>query len=762
MEHSRQYQLGIWCICPKTNSINSKFDTRTLDNKSMQLLLLLIQHAGNTVTKDEIFTRIWKDKFVTADILSVTISKIRKALDDDARNPSYIKTLPNEGYVLIAPVSEVSSVKPSRFNKRVMFWFLAVFSMLLAVLCTWYFTDVRLKPNSNPTVKGLNIQSIAVLPFNDLSVSQDNVYFTEGLSSAIIHQLAKVKQLKVISQDSSFFYRDDINSREIGEALNVEAILEGNIQTLGEQTRINVRVVSTQNNQLIWSQTFDSDVPNSFQLQDKISTAVRKALHPEFSSPTVLAKSINAQAYEWYLMGQYHWRQRTPSELNKAVSYFQHSLELEPDYAEAHIGLAISYAFLHTYGSWGELAAIDAALPHINKALALKPHSAQGLATLGMILSDKAKATGDDSLYQQARVAFTQSLQLERNATTHLWYSTLLTRLGHQEEAVVHLEQAIILNPLSAALKRSLSYLYKSMGKQNSADLMYQQVLKLAPNSALRPFERAKVKNHTRASVLAMAQWQVASPDLFASCASIEICEQQVLAYLSVGAEQVAEDLLDKMYPLHGHFRHSLSLIALGEAQNDALILTKIQNQAFRIPFSKEAHITLARAQFRAGHFVEAKNTLIQLYPHWQDNEAELQSNIDADNYFVVTLYAASLMQLNQPQLAMRLLNSVAAFLTQNHVHDKVQAKFVLAEVNAQLGNSQLALQHLTEALKMGWIESFNSQWWSLSNNHLLKPLHEMSEFQMLLKQHIKNRQELRQNIMRHINRNVSDHSELK
>ena len=94
MEHSQQYQLGSWIICPQTNTITNKADVHSIDNKSMQVLSFLLQQAGKKVTKEQVIEHVWKDRFVTDDILSVTISKIRKALGDNARSPTFIKTLP--------------------------------------------------------------------------------------------------------------------------------------------------------------------------------------------------------------------------------------------------------------------------------------------------------------------------------------------------------------------------------------------------------------------------------------------------------------------------------------------------------------------------------------------------------------------------------------------------------------------------------------------------------------------------------------------
>jgi tetratricopeptide (TPR) repeat protein len=526
---------------------------------------------------------------------------------------------------------------------------------------------------------------------------------------------------------------------------------------MGEQVRINVRIFSTKNGQQLWSKTFDSDTQNSFKLQDNISTTIQAIIQPDYvpiedypsPKPT---KTINAQAYEWYLMGQYHWRQINPKSLTKAVTYFKHSLELEPNYADAHLGLGITYAFLHTYGSWDERKAIEAALPHIMKALTLKPNSALALAAKGMILSDKARAGlggHDSSLYQQAQQAFIRSLELDNNATTHQWYSTLLNRLGKKSEAKQHLNQAIELNPLSASLKRSLSFLLKSMGKQDSAQKMYQRAFILDPDHFSHVIDSTHVFRQTQKSIIAMAEWQSSNAELFTNCSSDQYCEQVVLSYLSIGAVDAANNVLAKMESKHGHLLNSLDLINLGLKGEEQKILSIKERLALRRPNNRSFSFDLVIAQLRTENFKQAKITLLKLYPAWRNPVSITLSAITADNYLAMVFYAATLSNLDEKEVADLLLHKIKTFLKQDRVFDKIQVEFTLAEINAQLENPLQAIQHLTTALEMGWLESYNSEWWSLQNNHFLRPLHQEPEFKLLLKKHQENLSELQEQVTR-------------
>jgi len=765
LEQNRQYQLGSWVICPRTNTVTKKVETHSIDNKSMQVLLFLIKHAGEHVTKDQFFKHVWKDSFVADDILSVAVSKIRKALGDNARSPTFIKTLPGVGYSLIAKVEAIdpvdleqsketasSSIYKSGISKPSLY-----ISILTLLLIATSLAMYLINTGDSTSPNHLNINSIAVLPFDDLSSKQDNQHFSDGLSDAIINQLSQIKQLKVISRYSSFTYRGKNNATEIGQALQVDTLLDGSVQKMGEKVRINVRIFSTKNGEQLWSKTFDSDTQNSFKLQDNISSTIQEIIQPGFSPSSKPIKAINAQAYEWYLMGQYHWRQRNPTSLAKAVTYFKRSLELAPDYADAHVGLAITYTFLHSYGNWGKLKVIEAALPHINKALALQPNSPIALATKGMILSNKAfyesnfyEANIDEfssSLYQQAEQAFIRSLELDDNAMTHRWYSGLLKRLGRGKEAIQHLNQAIKLNPLSASLKRSISFSLEALGKQDTAQRMFQRALNLEPDYFSRLIDSASMNRHTSESVMAMTAWQVANFELFSSCSSDNYCAQLIFSYLSIGANKAANDILVNMDPQQGAFLERMNSITASEKGNEQIALSYTEKLALKYPSNLSILFNFSVAQFRAGEYEQAKNSLLQLHPELRKKRTLVLSDVTADNYLAMVLYAVTLSNLQEKEMADSLLHNVQAFLKSDKVFDKIKVEFTLAEINAQLGNSPKALQHLATALEMGWLESYNREWWSLQNNHLLQPLHKAPEFKLLLKRHQKKLNELREKI---------------
>lgn len=187
------FRIGPWLVAPSLNSIFCKGITVRLEPKVMEVLLCLAQHAGQTLPKETPFHAVWPDTFVTDDVLTHSISELRRAFEDDAREPRIIQTIPKRGFRLAAPVSSAAAAN-----------------------------------DSAASVAG---DSIAVLPFINISRDTDNEYFTDGITEEIINALAQIKELHVVARSSAFSFKGKhLDPRIVGEQLNVRAILEGSVR----------------------------------------------------------------------------------------------------------------------------------------------------------------------------------------------------------------------------------------------------------------------------------------------------------------------------------------------------------------------------------------------------------------------------------------------------------------------------------------------------------------------------------------------------
>ncbi|NMP31119.1 hypothetical protein HII17_06030 [Thalassotalea sp. M1531] len=743
LHNSQKYQLGRWIVCPITNTFQDADEQKSIDNKSMQVLLFLIQNSGQNVTKEQIIEHVWNESVVNEEILSVAISKIRKALEDKARQPTFIKTIPNVGYCLIAEVKPlVENTQPqepplNKFNQQINNrkpYIIASTLILLAIIFIVSFYRVDQEPENHNLAA---IRSIAVVPFEDLSEKKDSIYFIEGLSDAIINQLSQSKPLKVISRDSSFNFKGNKDPHIIGNSLKVEAILDGSVQQLAEHVRINVQIISTFDGRLLWAKSFDSQNTNVFNLQDQISRDILQAIQPTSQPEVTVNTKIDSQAYEWFLMAQYHWRQRTPTSLSKAETYFNHSLELEPNYVDALIGLAITYGQFHYYANWTAKESVDKGLPYIEQALALAPNSPSALAAKGMLLTIMAGYSKTPlPILNEAQDMFIRSLALEDNATTHHWYSSLLNQMGEEALVVKHIERAIALNPLSASLKSIYSTYLAIRGRLDTAQKMHRRAMILDPDRVSNIVDSTHIFRNTPSSIIAIAEWHLNNSDLFEFCSSDEYCEQVVFSYLSIEQTEEANKILARMTSKHEHFKHSLKLIDYGLKGELANAVSLLDQLSKNHPNNYKYKYSLAIAQYRAGSYEQTRASLLNLYPDWRNAPAV---DVTTDNYLALIHYGATLLKLNEQEYANVVLNNVEQFLLLDKVHDKAQAEMALAQLNAQLHNLSKATKHLRKALNHGWLETFDREWWTLQYDHLLKPLQHQTEFKTLVQEHQEN-----------------------
>ncbi|HNP62316.1 MAG TPA: hypothetical protein PKH39_00195 [Woeseiaceae bacterium] len=197
-----------------------------------------------------------------------------------------------------------------------------------------------------PVAKAAETNSIAVLPFVDMSPNKDQEYFTDGLTENLLHALAQIRELKVAGRTSSFAFKGkNTDLRDIGQQLNVGSILEGSVQKAGGKIRITTQLINTEDGYHLWSKTFDRDLEDIFSVQDEIAGAVANALKKSLlGDGSVAASTNNFEAYNAYLFGLSYYNKTTPEDWDKAIEQFQVALEIDPDMALAWAGLSLAYS----------------------------------------------------------------------------------------------------------------------------------------------------------------------------------------------------------------------------------------------------------------------------------------------------------------------------------------------------------------------------------------------------------------------------------
>ncbi len=323
--------------------------------------------------------------------------------------------------------------------------------------------------------------SIAVLPFADMSEDSSQAYFTDGIAEEILNVLAKVDGLHVAARTSSFAFRGlDKDIREIGRLLNVSTVLEGSIRKSGDQIRMTAQLINVADGYHIWSETYERKLEDVFAIQDEIASAIATALVDSFAGlkQTPASRSRDLAAFEAYRTGRLHWWRRSPDELQKAITLFAKALEKDPSFAPAYAAMADSWLLLSLYGNLTNMKATERAMPMIEKALAIDPESAEAFAALGLARWQIGQRDAGESALRQA-------IKLDENyIPAYLWLGGLLGELGRLPEEAQVLQQAMAIDPLNELLAINFAGNLSRRGDYAAGKDLLQDLIALRPDSA--------------------------------------------------------------------------------------------------------------------------------------------------------------------------------------------------------------------------------------------------------------------------------------
>ena len=341
-----------------------------LERKPMELLILLTEKHGQLVKREEIIEKIWgKDFFFDAENgINNAIRKIRSALNDNAEDPLFVETSLGKGYRFIAPVERVlepggsTDLEPGEMpqkpraipSKRAWAAALGVTAVVVVVGAAalgFNFAGIRSRifaPRVPP------IHSIAVLPLENLSGDPSQDYFADGMTDALITELAQFSSLRVISRTSAMHYKDSRQPLpEIARELNVDAVVEGSVIRAGNRVRITAQLLEARSDRHLWAKAYERDVREIMSLQQDIAESIVSEIQPKLRQPesTLISRQrrVDPEAYDDYLQGLYFWNKFTEPGMRRAVEYFEKSVKKDPSYALGYAGLAHAYHELAAY-----------------------------------------------------------------------------------------------------------------------------------------------------------------------------------------------------------------------------------------------------------------------------------------------------------------------------------------------------------------------------------------------------------------------------
>jgi TolB-like protein/DNA-binding winged helix-turn-helix (wHTH) protein/Tfp pilus assembly protein PilF len=490
---------------------------RKITPRAFQVLAYLLEHHGRIVEKQELFDEVWKERFVTDNALSRIIKEIRQVIGDDADEPRYIETIPKRGYRFIAEVTDVGAetltnnvsrtrltgeaadteVAPpgsdhaeekdreatalvtDRNGKRgrpTQRWRLTAIGLIgLVLAATIYLKFFR---GSSSISEGA-IKSLAVLPLQNLSGDPSQEYFADGMTDALIGDLAKIRGLQVISRTSSMRYKGANKPlREIASELRVDAVIEGTVLRSGGRVQVRAQLIHAPTDRHLWSETYERDLRDVLALQSEIAQAVVREIQikimPAERARLTPNRPVNRKAFDDYLQGRFlYWNRRTDENLHKAISFFQSAIAEDCNYAPPYVGLADCYNALGTE-LIGALPPPDArrqAEQATSKALEIDNEMAEAHAALGFVKHFNWDWTA-------AEREFRLAIELNPNyAYAHDCYASFLVSKGRTEEAIAEANRAQELDPFSLAISAKRGFILENARRYDEAIEQLRRVI---------------------------------------------------------------------------------------------------------------------------------------------------------------------------------------------------------------------------------------------------------------------------------------------
>jgi DNA-binding winged helix-turn-helix (wHTH) protein/TolB-like protein/Flp pilus assembly protein TadD len=514
-----RYEFGPFRLDPTEHTLLRGDQLIALTPKAFETLAVLVRSRGHLIRKEELIERVWRDTIVEEGNLNVIIHTLRKALGDDPREHKYIETVAKCGYRFVAEVrkadeheeipSEVTNTSPvnpasdslhleqisvapsaslpasASRRPRARLNLIAFGASILAVALAatgfflWRFNHRPVAAVATPPAL---VRSIAVLPFRVLSSEKGDEYLSLGLADALITSLSQTRQVIVRQTEGVAKYQNTgKDPLEAGREQGVDAVLEGQVQRIGDRVRVTARLVRTSDGTSLWADHFEEKFTNIFAVEDAVAEKVARttilAMKGAGDAPNErLTKRYteNNDAYEAYLKGRYMWNKRTADSLQKALGYFQQAIRLDPNYSLAYVGLADTYTLL----SFFTLAAPHDAFPKAKvaaeKALAIDNTLAEAYTALGQF---KAYYEWD---WNGAEDQFQKGIALNPNyPLLHHWRSLNLIAMGRMDEARAAMRRALELDPLLLVTNVNLGRIDYYEGRYDQAIKQYQRALEL-------------------------------------------------------------------------------------------------------------------------------------------------------------------------------------------------------------------------------------------------------------------------------------------
>src|SRR5271155_3440105 len=384
--------------------------------------------------------------------------------------------------------------------------FLAAVAAGILILAGLGFAAYRLLSPSS----GSSIDTLAVLPFTNVTGDPNTDYLSDGLTESLIGNLSKLPNLTVRPRSSVMRYKSkDPDPQKAASELQVSAVVTGRVTQHGDSLTISAELTDTRKNRSLWSEQYDAKLSDALKVQREISDEIAARLREKLTGEqkTQLAKggTNDPEAYSLYLKGRYYWDKRTPEGLAKSKEYFQQAIDKDPNYAQAYVGLAEYYSVLPVYTSARNEETNPLAKAAASRALAIDDSLPEAHATL-------ADAYDEDWDWAAAEREYQRALELDpKNALTHVLYAIHPENMGKLDEMTVHLRRAVELDPLNLNGLDNLAESYLYTRQFPEAIEQAKKVIEIDPNYANAHMHLSEAYLQTGKYDLWLEEWQKAA-----------------------------------------------------------------------------------------------------------------------------------------------------------------------------------------------------------------------------------------------------------
>lgn len=474
------YEFGPFRLIPEERQLLRDGEPVALTPKAFDLLVVLVENGGHLVEKEELIRRVWADRFVEEANLSVNISALRRALGEGANDNDYVETVPRRGYRFVAEVRErsdgaspdtppVPADDTAQVHPRQRWPIFAVVTAAAILILALLVPAVRERFSSS--TRASRVDSIAIVPFENASGDRTQDYFADGMTDALVTELAGVGTLRLVSRaPAGRDSRPTASPGRIASDLGVDAVLSGSVRRNGDDLEVDVKLFDAKSGRIRWAETYRRDAGEMAALERELThdtiRATGRELAPESEQKLAGVARVKPEAYDAWLRGQFYLHRQTRESVDAAIAALESAVRIDPSFAAAHAELAQAYVwklflFAPKEARWSERAFVES-----EKALALDPGLAVAYLARGRLLWTPANHFPHENAIREYRRALARNPSLDE-ARNQL--ALIYCHIGAFDEALRESRTAVLINPGNALAQFRTAQTLNFQGKHEEA-----------------------------------------------------------------------------------------------------------------------------------------------------------------------------------------------------------------------------------------------------------------------------------------------------